>query len=125
MVFNVNLGNPLKCMLWRKTEPRVWFKLSWIDQKLVQFCPNPLKYVTICRSNFGLLSDNPNPHFVQNRKFTKTPNFGRYRNHRSITKMFHEPGFCPISRIVTGVPLLLTCNIFSSFAKHSTRHVSR
>ena len=63
-----------------KTEPRVSLKMSWIHQKLVQFCQNPLKYVTICCSHFGLLSANRNPYFGLKRNFTETPNFGRYRN---------------------------------------------
>ena len=63
-----------------KTKPRVWLKLSWIHQELAQFCQNPLKYVTICISNFGLLSANQNPYFCQNGNFTKTLNFDRYQN---------------------------------------------
>ena len=63
-----------------KTKPRVWLKLSWIHQKLVQLCQNPLKYVTICCSHFGLILANRNPYFGRNRDFTETPNLGRYRN---------------------------------------------
>ena len=63
-----------------KTKPRVWLKLSCIHQKLVQFCQNPLKYVTICCSNFCLLSANGNPYFGRNRTFTETPNTARYQN---------------------------------------------
>ena len=62
-----------------KTKLRVWLKLSWINKKLVSFCQNPLKYVTFCCNNFGLLSANRNPYFGRSRNFTKTPNVSRYR----------------------------------------------
>ena len=60
-----------------KSKPRVSLKLSWIHQKLVQFCPNPLKYVTIHYRHFGLLSANLNPYHDPNQNFTKPPNFFR------------------------------------------------
>ena len=66
-------------MILAETKTKVWLKLSSIHQKLVQFYPNPLKYVTICCSHFGLLSVNRNPYFGRNRNFTETPNFGQYR----------------------------------------------
>ena len=80
-----------------KSKPRVWLKLSWIHQKLVKFFRNPLKYVTICWSNFNLLSANRNPYVGRNRNFTETPNFGRYRNRPRNFGLSLKPGFIDLS----------------------------
>ena len=72
-----------------KTKPRVWLKLSLIHQKLVQFGQNPLKYVTICCSNFGLLLANQTPYFGQSQAFTKTPNYTQYRNRNVGQSLFN------------------------------------
>ena len=63
-----------------KTKSRIWLNLGLIRQKLVHFCQNPKKYRTICCSDFGLLSSNQNLYYGQNRNFTNTPKFYRYRN---------------------------------------------
>ena len=82
---------PLKCSALAKTEHRIWLIMSWIHLKLVPFCQNPLKHVTIFRSHFGLLSAYQNLYFGRNRNFTKTPNLGRYLNRNIGPSLFSWP----------------------------------
>ena len=54
--------------------------------------PKSIENVTICCSNFGLLSDNQNPYFGRNRNFTETTNLTRYRNRKfSLSLPKNEP----------------------------------
>ena len=67
--FFAKTRNPAEMYASAKTKTRVWLKLSWIHQKMVQFCHIPLKYVTICCINFALLTANRKPYFGRYRDF--------------------------------------------------------
>ena len=104
-----------------KTKPRVWLKLSWIHQKLVPFCQNPLKYVNICCRNFGLLSANRNPYFSRNRNFTETANFGRYQKKKFRTITTVERAREQKQSKVSSVHIAIWCIFLSCLQAKSTK----